>query len=284
MNINGLRSTPFELTVRMGTRFDFDRLGHAIHTEDNLYTSHFFNALSLMTPITEGILIRAIREALASLKGAVLEKDAVAFIGQEAVHTREHRAFNRRLATLGFDTQEIIDEIGAEVKKLEGSMTLQERLALVVTGEHVIYSLARALLVSDYKKSSQHKEVERLFVWHALEEVEHQSVCDDIYGHVYGRGIKQRLLYYRIFGVASKLLLRGVSKLMRRLVEQSRKPEKGEFRAFILWLFSNPGVGCITIREGLTFFVPNFKQWNRSEEDITLIKQNLAMIYEGATE
>ena len=207
MNTSIARSTPFELEVRKDTRFDFSGLDDAIHTEGNLYTSHFFNALSLMTPITEGILIRAIREAQPLLKGSALEDDAKAFIGQEAIHTREHRELNRKLAELGFNAEEAIQEIEFEVEKLEQSMSLQERLAIVVTGEHVIYSLARALLTADYQSVSQNEEVKMLFVWHALEEMEHQSVCDDIYKKLYGEGIKHQLLYFRIFVLASQLLL-----------------------------------------------------------------------------
>lgn len=275
MNTSATRSTPFNLEVRKDTRFDFSELDEVIHTEGNLYTSHFFNALSLMTPITEGILIRAIREAQPMLKDTVLEQDARAFIGQEAIHTREHRQLNRRLAELGLDAEEAIQEIEQEVKALEASMTLQERLAIVVTGEHVIYSLARALLTCNYHAVSQHDEVKKLFVWHALEEMEHQSVCDDVYRHLYGAGIKHRILYYRIFVRANRLLLRLVLKIMKRILSLSRPPEKGEFRQFLLWLLYKPGIGIVTTRELLAFFSPSFAHWKRSEQDQDLINRSL---------
>jgi predicted metal-dependent hydrolase len=283
MNTTAIRSTPFDLEVRKDTRFNFTGLGDAIHTEANLYTSHFFNALSLMTPITEGILIRAIRECQPLLAGTGLETDAKAFIGQEAIHTREHRELNRQLSALGFDTQEVIDDIEAEVEQLEKSLSLQERLAVVVTGEHVIYSVARALLTSDYCDTEQQEEVKRLFLWHALEEMEHQSVCDDIYRHLYGTGIKHKLVYFRIFLLASKLLLGMVSKLFKALLAQSRAYQKGELKSFLSWLILNPGVGSITAKELLAFFIPGFAHWKRSEEDQSLINQNLMAVY-GSTE
>ena len=283
MTTTAVRSTPFDLEVRKSTRFDFTGLEHAMHTEGNLYTSHFFNALSLMTPITEGILIRAIRESQPLLAGTGLEADAKAFIGQEAVHTREHRELNRQLAALGFDTQEVIDDIEAKVEQLEKSLTLQERLAVVITGEHVIYSVARALLTSGYCDAEQQEEVKRLFLWHALEEMEHQSVCDDIYRHLYGTGIKHKLIYYRIFLLASKLLLGMILKLFKGLLAQSRTPENGELKLFLSWLLVKPGVGSITAKELLAFFTPWFDHWKRSKEDKSLINQNLRTVY-GATE
>lgn len=186
MTTVNVRSTPFELTVRKDTRFDFSGLEDVLHTDGNLYISHFFNSLSLVTPVTEGVLIRAIREAQPLLPGSGLEADAAAFIGQEAIHSREHRALNRRLAELGFDTSPVVDEVETEIRQLEETMTLQERLALVVAGEHAIYALARALLASNYGNSEQNSVVKALFVWHALEEMEHQSVCDDIYRQLLG--------------------------------------------------------------------------------------------------
>lgn len=276
-----VRSTPFELQVRKDARFDFSQLENAIHTEGNLYISHFFNALSLATPITEGILIRAIRKSQPLLENSGLEVDAQAFIGQEATHTREHRALNRRLLELGFDLEEALAGIESEVKKMEESMSLQRRLALVVTGEHAIYAVARALLTSAYTESAQQAEVKGLFVWHSLEEMEHQSVCDDIYSCLYGKGMKHKLLYYRTFISAGRLLARMVRTLMKALLEQSRKPREGERKEFITWLFRNPGVGTTALKETLGFFSPGFLHWQRANEDQKLIADNLAAVYDG---
>ena len=278
MTMTAVRSTPFELVVRKDTRFDFSGLDDALHTDGNLYISQFFNALSLVTPITEGILIRAIRKTQPLLRGSALEADAAAFIGQEAIHTREHRALNQRLAELGFDTREVVNEIEAEIKQLEESMTLQERLALVVTGEHAIYALARALLALDYGKSEQKSEVKALFVWHALEEMEHQSVCDDIYRQLFGWGMKHRLVYLKVYLLASKLLYMMVSKSMKELLGKSRRPEPGEYKAFLYWLLHKPGVGVITFKELMAFLSPGFSHWRRCEQDQELIRRNLEIV------
>jgi len=277
-----LRSTPFELEVRKDTRFDFSDVA-AIHTADNLYTSHFFNALSLVTPITEGILIRAIRKAQPLLAGTELEADAKAFIGQEAVHTREHRAFNKQLEQLGYDSTAELEAINTKVAQLEDSFSLQEALALVVTGEHAIYSLAHALLNTPQAAYAQHQEVRRLFTWHALEEMEHQSVCDDIYRHLYGSGLKHKMLHYRIFIQASRLLANMISTLMAGLIRAERAPQPGEYSAFLKWLLINPALGSRTLKELLGYFSPVFSHWKRTNEDQQLILKNLSWVYDVAT-
>ena len=276
-----LRSTPFELKVRKDIRFDFSRLETVIHTEDNLYISHLFNAFTLVAPITEGMLIRAIRQSQPMLEGSALETDAKAFIGQEAIHTREHRALNRRLLELGLDVEEVVSVIEQDVKNLGDSMSLQENLAVVVTGEHAIYSIARALLMSKYPQCDQQQQVKELFIWHSVEEMEHQSVCDDIYKHLYGKGIKHRLFYFRTFITAGSQLVKTNIQLMKALLKQSREPRKGEMKEFLVWLFRNRAMGPIALKELVGFFSPTFMHWKRSDEDQILISDNLASVYGG---
>lgn len=279
--LKNIRSTPFELQVRKDTRFDFSSLDTTIHTENNLYTSHFFNALSLVAPLTEGMLIRAIRKAQPMLRGCELESDAHAFIGQEAIHTREHRALNNRLKELGLNAKSTLDEMEQDIKEIEATKSLQEHLAIVVTGEHAIYSFTRALLASSHHDGKQHETVRALFIWHSLEEMEHQSVCDDIYKHLYGKSAEHSMLYYRSFVSTGHLLGRMIVKLMRSLLAQSRNPRKGELREFISWLIRTPGIGAIAAKEILGFFSPRFAHWSRLEEDTKLISSHLKSIIEN---
>ena len=44
--ISSVRTTPFELEVRKDTRFDFSNTP-VIHTSNNIYISHLYNAVSL---------------------------------------------------------------------------------------------------------------------------------------------------------------------------------------------------------------------------------------------
>jgi predicted metal-dependent hydrolase len=273
------RSTPFSLEVRKATRFDFTGVP-AIHSEDNLYISHFFNALSLVAPVTEGMLIRAIRDAQPLLEGTLFAADAAAFIGQEAIHTREHRELNRHLESLGFSLDVIAQKMDARARRLESTLSLKQRLAAVVTGEHAIYALSRAFLATDPAGTQQHPEVRRLFTWHALEEMEHQSVCDDIYRHLYGGGLANRLIHGRAFLGVNVALYRMAVAFMSVLLAQDRAPRKGEMRAFWLWMLRNPAIGVVGARELLGYFSPLFSHWRRADGDRQLIRDGLTRVYE----
>lgn len=276
--ITARRSTPFTLEVRKETRFDFSAVP-AIHTADNLYISHFLNALSLVAPLTEGILIRAVRDAQPLLEGTNLAVDARAFIGQEAIHTREHRELNRRLESLGFRLDEMSRQMEAKARRLEAKMSLRDRLAIVVTGEHAIYALSRAWLSCDLNGFRQDPEVRRLFTWHTLEEMEHQSVCDDIYRHLYGDGLANSLVRGRAFLGVNRLLFRMITRFMAALLAHDRPSHPGELRAFWRWMLINPAIGLIGARELAAYGLPTFSHWRRADEDQRLIRDNLGLVY-----
>lgn len=276
-----IRTTPFEIEVRHTTRFDFSNTP-AIHTADNMYLSHFFNALSLIAPITEGVLIRAVRDIRPEIEGTALEADARAFIGQEAVHSREHRAFNHRLEELDYDLSTALEAVNNQMQVLENSLNIQERLAFIVTGEHTIYSIARALLTTPQESCPQDPEVRKLFVWHSIEEMEHQSVCDDIYRHLYGEGLQHRLLHYRIFFKASLALRQLIAPLMSALLDQEARPtRRGEKKAYWNWMLVNPGFARNAGKEILGYVSPGFVHWRRKEKDVELIRTNLANVFPG---
>ena len=158
-------------------------------------------------------------------------------------------------------------------------MSLRQRLACVVAGEHVIYALCRAFLVSDRSAVQQHPEVEHLLVWHALEEMEHQSVCDDIYRHLFGKGLTDRFVYTAAFIGVNRVLYRAVAALMQNLLAQDRAPREGEREAFRRWLFRQPGIGMIAARELLGWFSPAFSHWRHGSMDRVLIEANLRVVY-----
>jgi predicted metal-dependent hydrolase len=74
---------------------------------------------------------------------------------------------------------------------------VRSALALVIAGEYAIYVLARTVLEDPAVLAPTTPEVRRLFEWHALEEMEHQSVACDVYHHLYGEGARHRFIHMR---------------------------------------------------------------------------------------
>jgi predicted metal-dependent hydrolase len=116
-----------------------------------------------------------------------LKRQVAGFIGQEAMHGREHRAFNDRLDELGYPTKrfERFTKWGLELR--ERIAPAKANLAATAALEHFTATLAELVLTSDETRQLfGHDEVRNLFVWHALEESEHKAVAFDVYRAVGG--------------------------------------------------------------------------------------------------
>lgn len=153
----------------------------------DLLLSHFAVALSSVFPPGEEYFVRSVRHYRDQITDPDLKRQVAGFIGQESVHGREHRAFNRRLAELGYPTL-YVERITDRILRLrERIMSPKSNLAVTAALEHYTATLAEALL-SDTEIQSQfgHDGARNLFLWHALEESEHKAVAFDVYRAVGG--------------------------------------------------------------------------------------------------
>ena len=109
------------------------------------------------------------------------------FIGQEATHGREHRAFNERLAELGYPVKRTERFIRRVLTLRERIFTPRANLAETAAAEHFTATLAELLLsTAEVRDRIGDPEVRDLFLWHALEESEHKAVAFDVYRAVGG--------------------------------------------------------------------------------------------------
>jgi uncharacterized protein len=155
--------------------------------EGNVLLSHFAVALSSVFPPGEEYFVRSVRHFRDQVDDPDLKRQVAGFIGQESVHGREHRAFNRRLAELGYNTAHVERLTDTLLRFRERIMSPRSNLATTAALEHYTATLAEALL-SDPEIRSQfgHDGARNLFLWHALEESEHKAVAFDVYRAVGG--------------------------------------------------------------------------------------------------
>jgi uncharacterized protein len=155
--------------------------------DGDLLLSHFAVALSSVFPDGEEYFVRSVRAFRDQITDPVLKRQVAGFIGQESVHGREHRAFNARLAALGYPTKYVERITDRLLRTREKLMSAKSNLAATAALEHYTATLAEALL-SDPEIQSQfgHDGARNLFLWHALEESEHKAVAFDVYRAVGG--------------------------------------------------------------------------------------------------
>lgn len=159
---------------------------HFAHDGD-LITSHLMAVMSALFPEGEDFFVRSVRHFRDRITDPELKRQVSGFIGQEAVHGREHRALNDRLAELGYPTRRI--DRGVKVLLALRWKYLPKKSSLAITAalEHFTATLAElALSNEEARRQFGDGEVRNLLLWHALEESEHKAVAFDVYRAVGG--------------------------------------------------------------------------------------------------
>src|SRR5579875_83153 len=80
--------------------------------EGDVAMSHFAAVLSGTFPEGEDYFVRSVRHYRDQITDPDLKRAVAGFIGQEAMHGREHRAFNEKLAEYGYPTKRIDKAVG----------------------------------------------------------------------------------------------------------------------------------------------------------------------------
>ena len=163
--------------------------------------SNVLMVLSSMFPDGEDFFVRSVRRFRDEITDPELKRQVAGFIGQEALHGREHRAFNDKLAELGYPTKKLERIFRRSLAVRERIQTPRANLAMTAALEHFTAVFAERLLSSEEARDQlAHDEVRSLFLWHALEESEHKAVAFDVYRHVGGSERVRRLVMNVITG------------------------------------------------------------------------------------
>jgi len=155
------------------------------------YATTFLNSLSMLFPEGERFFIDTVKahRDLAPPE----QHDAIReFIGQEAMHGREHQAFNELLAAHGYRQAPAVDArlrwFLRLVRRVLGS---KSQLAVTCALEHFTAMLAEQMLDTPKIQAELHPAVRPLWLWHCLEESEHKSVAYDLYRAVGGGYVRR---------------------------------------------------------------------------------------------
>lgn len=147
---------------------------------NNATATMFFAMLSGSFPPGERFFMESVRSFRDRIEDDHLKAQVSGFMGQEAIHGREHDRLNALLAERGFD-MESSDRIVKFGLKIFDLMPASTRLAATTFMEHFTALLAEQLLNDEGFAGRADPEMIKIWQWHALEELEHKSVAYDVY-------------------------------------------------------------------------------------------------------
>jgi hypothetical protein len=224
--------------------------------DGDAYETTFLNALSLLFPEGEQFFVRSVKHFADRITDPELAREVSGFIGQEAMHGREHRAFNEMLIGHGYREARRVDKnLKSFLAFIRRILTPHGRLAATCALEHFTAMLAEALLREPRMRDPMHPSVRSLWLWHALEESEHKAVAFDVYkatGGGYLRRVAIMIAATIIFFIAHGIVHARLM-LTRGILFKPWRWVKGATRLFIY-----PGFFTRLVPAYLAYFKPGF--------------------------
>jgi uncharacterized protein len=266
--------TPADLTITpRDLRFGRETVQKRWWLGGDPFATAFYNALSVTFPKGEAYFIDSVK-AFRDGTPDKLAREIKAFITQEVMHSREHIAFNNRVADAGYDVSKLekhVDDIMEIIKQRPAIINLCGTMAL----EHYTAIMAKQMLQSDVDAfAGADQEQADLWRWHAIEEIEHKGVAYDTWLHAtrdWSRWKRWRVKSMMMTMITIHFWIqryRGAVELLRQDNITGWKAHKG-----LLWfLLGTPGVLRKLVLPIARYYLPGFHPWNH--DDRALIRKH----------
>ncbi len=244
------------------------------------YVTHFINAMSLFFPEGERYFIHTVRHYRDRISDPVLQKAVVAFIGQEAMHGREHEEYNRLLAESGLPAKAVEAQVKRFLDALKAWLPASAQLSVTIAQEHFTAIVADLVLNDPRMIAGADRQLSALWRWHALEETEHKAVAFDVYETVMGRGLKAYALRSGSMVLTTAGFLVLVLFYQQQLLKaDAQAPRWRGLGRFTRFMFASPALLPRLALPWLGYFRPGFHPWDHDNRH--LLKQMDLLVAEA---
>jgi predicted metal-dependent hydrolase len=232
--------------------------------------THFFNALSVFFPVGERFFIASVRNYRGRIGTAELREAVTVFIGQEAMHGREHEAYNRLVQNSGMPVQDM-EQLVDRVLDIARKLTSQSwQLATTLALEHQTAIIGDLLLSNPDLLVGSDPAFRRLWQWHALEETEHKAVAYDVWNEAVGDGNAAYLVRSASMVFTSLAFWALVAAFSIRMIETDPATRRQPLGYLDLtnFLFGKQGMFRASLPTWLGYFKRSFHPWQHDNREL----------------
>ena len=223
MNASYVQAPPQSKQMRVRrTRFRPEQTRRHYFAEQSPLMSHVLTALSMTFPAGEQFFVHSVRQVRDQITDPTLQADISTFIGQEAMHSQAHTQFNQGLDAVDYPLQQYAALMARGLDTLK-TRSPRRQLAATVAYEHFTVLLSAYWLSQPRFAQGFDANLQQLWLWHAVEELEHKSVAFNVYQQLFGGtadGLAQRRRSMRTVSLGFAL---GVAGLTGRLIWHDRQ-------------------------------------------------------------
>lgn len=227
------------------------------------HVSQFFNTMSLYFPEGEKFFINSVRHYRDQVKDPQLQEAVLGFIGQEAMHGREHRVYNQMLQEAGLPAQRIEEFSLNRLKMAHKIFSPAMQLSMTIALEHLTAIMAADLLKNPEVMAGSEPGYRRLWRWHALEETEHKAVAFDVWKTVMPNTLGSYIK--RCWGlIQTSWFFWLFTAIFHWKMSKAARPRESHWRGYLRlfgFLFVKPAAWLALAPAWFAYFKPGFHPW-----------------------
>lgn len=254
--------TPPPIVPREKLNFGLDGDIPRFWLDNDPFKTRFFDALSTLFPVGERFFITCVRDFKDRITDPQLLQEIKDFTRQEAQHSMLHTQYNDRLQAQGIHVDRILKGQEWRLFGILRKYTSREfTLGMTAASEHITAIMADCFVERPQIFDGADDRIRALYVWHAMEEMEHKSVAFDVLRDYakgsYSNRVRAMLLVGCLFPfhtfriMAHMLQVDGFSRW-----ERTKLWAKG-----LWWLYKPGGVFLPMLGKFLAYLKPSFHPW-----------------------
>jgi hypothetical protein len=260
MSHNKLTPPPIVPREKLDFDLDGDIPKHWLNNDP--FKTRFFDAMSTLFPVGEKFFITCVRDFKDRITAPKLLEDIKDFTRQEAQHGMLHTRYNNRLKGQGIGVDSILKRQEHRLFNIIRKHCSREfTLGITTASEHITSIMADCFVERpDIFEGADHR-MRALYVWHAMEEMEHKGVAYDVLIDVakssYLNRIGSMLLVTLIFPY-------HVYRIMGHMLQAdgfSRWERTKIWAKGLWWLYKPGGVFMPVFAKYFEYLKPGFHPW-----------------------
>jgi len=245
-------------------KLDFDLDGDIAKywLDNDPFKTRFFDALSTLFPVGEKFFITCVRDFKDRITDPKLQQDIKDFTRQEAQHSMLHTQYNNRLHRQGINVPEILLR---QERRLFGllrqRLSREFTLGITAASEHVTAIMADCFIERPEIFAHADPRIRALYVWHAMEEMEHKAVAFDVLTRVAQASYRTRATSMLL---VSLIFPYHVMKIMAYMLQTdgfSRWQRTKIWAKGLWWLYKPGGIFMPMLGKHFAYLKPNFHPW-----------------------
>jgi len=275
------KHTPANLSIHSrNLSFNRESLNRRSWLGGDPVATAFYDALSAAFPTGERFFMDSVRHFRDCASGP-LRDQITAFLSQEATHTREHITFNRQIARNNPSMAAMQGRAEARLAISRTNPPLQQ-LGETIALEHLTAILADALLSDSRHLAEAPANIQAMWRWHAIEEIEHKAVAYDTFIAATNSLSSARRWTLRVstMAMSTRLLIATIGSNISDSFGADRINRPMSWVRLLGYLLVKPGILRQALPHYFAYFLPGFHPWRYDNRALmTAAEQQLAKDY-----